>query len=104
LFLEEQVMKKLREVTDNAQLFFLTDDTKIKGNKAYDLGQYYKALEIYEQVIGVYIWLDLKDEELKDKMFTSLEFPGLFDKDVELKTRRIINEGDREIETETSKN
>jgi hypothetical protein len=38
LFLEEQVMKKLREVTDNGQLFFLTDDTKIKGNKAYDLG------------------------------------------------------------------
>jgi hypothetical protein len=36
-------------------------------------------------------------------MFTSLEFPGLFDKDVELKTRRVINEGDREIETETSK-
>ena len=41
-------MNKLRQVTDNGQLFFMIDDTKIKGNKAYDLGQYYKALEIYE--------------------------------------------------------
>jgi hypothetical protein len=47
--------------------------------------------------------LDLTNEELKDKMYTSLDFVGLVDKDIELKFKRICYEADREFEKETSK-
>ena len=36
LFLEKGMMDKMRSVADIGQLFFITDDTKIKGNRAYD--------------------------------------------------------------------
>jgi hypothetical protein len=51
------------------QLIFITDDTKIKGNKAYDMGNYYEALDIYEQVLACYAWLEFKDKELKERLF-----------------------------------
>lgn len=84
------------------QLFFLTDDTKIKGNKAYDQGNYYEALDIYEQVLGCYLWLAFVDEELKDRLFSDFQFKGLTDKDVDMKERPVMREEDREFETETS--
>ena len=64
LFLESDMMLKMRELSDIAQLFFITDDTKLKGNQAYDLGKYYEALEVYEQVLGCYVWLQYKDPTL----------------------------------------
>jgi hypothetical protein len=42
------MLKKMRDLSDIGQLFFITDDTKIKGNKAYDSGKYYEALDVYE--------------------------------------------------------
>ena len=38
----------MREFPDTATLLFSLDDTKIKGNKLYEQGNYYGALEIYE--------------------------------------------------------
>lgn len=66
------MMKKMRELADIGQLFFITDDTKIKGNKAYDQGRYYEALEVYEQVLGCFIWLDFVEEGYSDKLFHDL--------------------------------
>lgn len=48
LFLEHKVMNSMREITDVGQLFFITDDVKIKGNRSYDGGRYYEALDAYE--------------------------------------------------------
>jgi hypothetical protein len=48
LFLDEAVMTKVRNIRDSATLLFTADDAKIVGNKEYDTGNYYKALEIYE--------------------------------------------------------
>ena len=48
LFLENDMLKALRDVPDVGYLIFVTDDTKIKGNRAYDQGNYYEALDIYE--------------------------------------------------------
>lgn len=42
------MLDKLREVRDIGHLIFITDDTKIKGNREYDQGNYYEALNIYE--------------------------------------------------------
>jgi hypothetical protein len=36
LFLENDVLTKLREIGDIGTVIFVTDDTKIKGNKSYD--------------------------------------------------------------------
>lgn len=52
------MMSKMRSLADIGQLFFIADDTKIKGNRAYDQGLYYEALDAYEQVLGCFIWLE----------------------------------------------
>jgi hypothetical protein len=52
------MMSKMRDLADVGQLFFITDDTKIKGNRAYDRGRYYEALDAYEQVLGCFLWLE----------------------------------------------
>lgn len=98
------MMSKMRELSDIGQLFFITDDTKIKGNKLYDQGKYYEALEVYEQILGCYLWLEfVEGEEFNKKLFEELSADMILDRDVDLKTRRIVREMDREIETETSK-
>lgn len=61
IFIDSDILKKLRNLGDIGQLFFITDDTKIKGNKAYERGDYYEALEVYEQVLAVFLWLELKN-------------------------------------------
>lgn len=94
----------MREVQDIGQLFFITDDTKIKGNKSYDLGRYYEALEVYEQVLAVYLWLKFKDDSYKDKLFEEFNCPGITDEDFDMHERAIVRESDREFEKETSKN
>ena len=48
LFLETDMMGKMRTLSDIGQLFFITDDTKIKGNRAYFAGKYYDAIDAYE--------------------------------------------------------
>ena len=52
------MLSKLRNLSDVGTLIFVTDDTKIKGNKSYDQGNYYEALDIYEQVLACFAWLD----------------------------------------------
>lgn len=51
----------MRNCKDSSQAFFQIDDFKIKGNEAYDQGNYYDALRIYEHVLGCYIWLEITD-------------------------------------------
>lgn len=63
---------------------FYLDDLKIKGNREYDQGHYYKALEIYELVLGCYTWLTFKNEGMYDQIFSKYDFPGIKDNDVEL--------------------
>ena len=104
LFLENEMLKKLRTIRDVGYLIFVTDDTKIKGNRAYDLGNYYEALEIYEQVMACFAWLELKDPSLKDRLFSEGDpIEGIVDENVVFHERPITNEADRLIETETSK-
>jgi hypothetical protein len=98
-------MSKMRQLTDVGQLFFITDDTKIKGNRAYDVGRYYEALDSYEQVLGCFLWLEAKEDRasFEERVFQSLKFEGIKDSEVELLEKQIVREVDKEIETETSK-
>ncbi len=73
LFLENDMLDKLREVRDIGHLIFITDDTKIKGNREYDQGNYYEALNIYEQVLACFAWLQFKDPSLKEKIFSEVD-------------------------------
>lgn len=104
------MLTKLRNLSDVGTLIFVTDDTKIKGNKSYDQGNYYEALDIYEQVLACFAWLDFTQPNVRNRIFMDPAFEkepmaiqGITDSDVEFHERRIINEADREIETETSK-
>jgi hypothetical protein len=36
LFMDDVMIDRMRELSDFGQQFFIADDTKIKGNKAYD--------------------------------------------------------------------
>lgn len=112
LFLENEILAKLRNIGDIGHLIFITDDTKIKGNVQYDLGNYYEALNIYEQVLACFIWFEFKDASIKEKLFLDPEFTkkshkvawlGITDDDIDLHERGVRCEADREIETETSK-
>lgn len=110
LFLENDMLMKLRKVRDVGYLIFVTDDTKIRGNRAYDQGDYYEALEVYEQVAACFAWLEFKDRSLKERLFTDesldtsrFSIEGIIDEDVNFIERPVTNEADRTIETETSK-
>ena len=73
LFLENDMLSKLRKCADLGHLIFITDDTKISGNRAYDQGNYYEALEIYEQVLACFNWLEFKDPTMKERLFNDVE-------------------------------
>ena len=45
----------------------------------------------------------MMDENKYDLIYEKVDYKGLEDKDIEMKMRSIINEADREFETETSK-
>ena len=81
---------------------FMLDDLKLKGNKEYDNGNYYKAIEYYELVLGCYCWLSFKNEEMRTEVFAKFDFSGITDKDVVVQMKSVVNEEDREIETDTS--
>ena len=110
LFLENDVLTKLRDLGDIGTVIFVTDDTKIKGNKSYDQGNYYEALDIYEQVLACFTWLQFRDQTLKDRIFSDPTLDenrickvGILDEDVDYHERRVIIEADRDIETDTSR-
>lgn len=44
-----------------SQLFFFGDEVKSLGNDFYHKGDYYTALDYYEQCITLYSWLELRD-------------------------------------------
>lgn len=103
LFMEDIMIQRMRELSDFGQQFFIADDTKIKGNTYYDQGQYYKALEVYEQVLGCYVWLEFLDSKTKSDIFEKFEHRGIVDTDIEIKTKQVVREADREIEIDTCK-
>ena len=53
--------------------------------------------------MACYLWLEFKDPNFKNALFSEFNFPGIKDDDIEIKERRIMREVDREIESETSK-
>lgn len=93
LFLDDSMMSKMRELTDVGQVFFITDDTKLKGNRAYDRGSYYDAMDAYEQVLGCFLWLEpnysvfKNREDFEDAVFKRFKFEGLTDEDVVVKEK-----------------
>ena len=49
-------------------LFFFGDEVKALGNEAYHKGDYYTALDYYEQCITLYSWLELRDPKTKERV------------------------------------
>lgn len=57
LFHEDPRYDKYR-VQELSNLFFFSDEIKSMGNEAYHKGDYYTALEYYEQVNFIIIFLN----------------------------------------------
>jgi hypothetical protein len=60
-------------------------------------------------VLACFVWLQFRDPHLKDRLFSDPTLDGerigkigIIDDDIDYHDRRVINESDREIETETS--
>ena len=62
LFHEDPNFDKYR-TAEFSRLYFFVDDIKSKGNEAYHKGDYYLAIDYYEQCLSLYNWLELRDEK-----------------------------------------
>ncbi len=62
LFHEDSRFQTLRK-KEFSTLFFFSDDIKAMGNDAYQKGNYYLALDYYEQALTLYNWLEAKGKD-----------------------------------------
>lgn len=93
-------LKKLRDKPFSG-LFFHFDKYKEEANKLYKEGQYFEALEFYEQIMSVFKWLEFTDKEKNDDFFKALKLDPILDKDVKV-SEKDLNEDECEIEMRTN--
>jgi hypothetical protein len=71
LFHENDRYEKYRN-HEFSNLFFFGDEVKSMGNEAYHKGDYYTALDYYEQCLTLYNWLELRDPTTKERLKITL--------------------------------
>ncbi len=94
----------MRVKMDFGNLIFKTDDLRNKGNEAYDSGNYYEALAVYEQVLTCFLWLQFNLEERHNDLFFAETFKPIIDNDIDIQERRTVILEDREMEVEGANN
>ena len=93
-------LKKLRQKPFSG-LFFNFDKYKEEANKLYTEGDYFEALEYYEQIMGVFRWVEFTDDARNKDFFKTLNFEPITDADVVVKEKDL---GDDECEIEMRTN
>lgn len=93
-------LKKLRDKPFSG-LFFHFDKSKEEANKLYKEGDYFDALEYYEQIMSVFKWLEFTDKEKNDDFFKALKLDPILDKDIKVAEKDL---GDDECEIEMRTN
>ena len=93
-------LKKLRQKPFSG-LFFNFDKHKEEANKLYQEGKYFDALEYYEQILGVFKWVEFTDAPRNEDFFKALNLEPLLDKDIVVKEKDL---GDDECEIEMRTN
>ena len=93
-------LKKLRDKPFSG-LFFHFDKYKEEANKHYKEGEYFEALEYYEQIMSVFKWLEFTDKEKNDDFFKALKLDPILDRDIKVSEKDL---GDDECEVEMRTN
>lgn len=93
-------LKKLRDKPFSG-LFFHFDKYKEDANKLYKEGEYFDALEFYEQIMGVFKWLEFTEKEKNEDFFKALKLDPILDKDVKVGEKEL-NGDECEIEMRTN--
>lgn len=93
-------LKKLREKPFSG-LFFHFDKYKEDANKLYKEGEYFEAIDFYEQILSVFKWVEFTDKERNEDFFKALKLEPIIDKDIILKEKDL---GDDECEIELRNN
>lgn len=89
-------LKKLRQKPFSG-LFFNFDKQKEEANRIYGEGDYFEALEYYEQILGVFKWVEFTDPARNEDFFKALNLEPILDKDIVVKEKDL---GDDECEKE----
>lgn len=93
-------IKKLRDKPFSG-LFFHFDKYKEEANKLFKEGDFFEALDYYEQILSVFKWVEFTDKERNEDFFKALKLEPLTDKDVRVGEKDL--DGDEcEIEMRTN--
>jgi len=76
-------LKKLRDKPFSG-LFFNFDKYKEDANKQFKEGKYFDALELYEQILTVFKWVEFTDKERNGDLQKALKFEPILDKDIQV--------------------
>ena len=93
-------LKKLRDKPFSG-LFFHFDKYKDEANKLYKEGEYFEAVEYYEQILSVFKWVEFTDKERNEDFFKALKLEPFLDKDIKVAEKDL---GDDECEVEMRTN
>jgi hypothetical protein len=93
-------LKKLRQKPFSG-LFFNFDKFKEDANKLYEEADYYEALEFYEQILGVFRWLEFTEPAKNEDFFKALSLEPILDSHVKV-SEKDLGEDECEIEMRTN--
>ncbi len=65
-------------------LFQHFEKIKEKANKAYNEKKYMDAIEIYEQILAVFKWVEFKDTAKNEEFFKKLNFEPILDETIQV--------------------
>ena len=82
-------------------MFFNFDKHKEEANKLFGEGDFFEALEYYEQILGVFKWLEFTDPARNEDFFKALNLEPILDTDIVVKEKDL---GDDECEIEMRTN
>ena len=93
-------LKKLRDKPFSG-LFYNFDKYKEDANKLYKEGEYFEAIEFYEQILTVFKWAEFTDKERNEDFLKALKLDPILDKDIRVSEKDL---GDDDCEIELRKN
>ena len=93
-------LKKLRTKPFSG-LFFNFDKFKEDANKLYGEGEYFEALEFYEQILSVFKWVEFTDAPRNEDFFKAMNLEPILDDQIKV-CEANLGEDECEIEMRTN--
>lgn len=93
-------LKKLRDKPFSG-LFFHFEKYKEDANKHFKEGDYFEALDFYEQILTVFKWVEFTEKERNEDFFKAMKLEPLLDQDIKV-SEKDLGDDDCEIEMRTN--